>query len=120
MMDHRDYFGNKIKQGDLICWPNRQGSSMWMNHGYVVGLGFKESTFNNRLPLPVLQVKRVQVTALDNRPTGRYRNVEIECLERVVALGRVLEFFPKQQKEERDTIRLSWLDRVIQWLRSKV
>lgn len=112
-MDHRDYFGNKIKRGDLICWPNRQGSSMWMNHGYVVGLGFKESTLKNRLPLPVLQVKRVQVTALDNRPTGRYRNVEIECLERVVALGR------EKPNEERDTTKLSWLDRIIRWLRSK-
>lgn len=30
-----DYLGQVINTGDLIVWPNRQGSSMWMNRGYV-------------------------------------------------------------------------------------
>jgi hypothetical protein len=36
MSKFKDYFGRKIKKGDLIVYPGRQGSCMWMNDGIVL------------------------------------------------------------------------------------
>lgn len=97
-IDHNDYFGNLIKRGDLVVWPNRQGSSMWMNHGYVTALGFDVGTGMPVRHDPILQVKRVQTTALINEPTGKFRNVTLTDLSRVIALGRVKHFVPRKDK----------------------
>ena len=34
-MTVNDFFGNKIQQGDLLVYPGRQSSSIWMNVGVV-------------------------------------------------------------------------------------
>lgn len=116
-MEYLDYFGNQIKVGDLLVWPNRWGGSMWMNHGYVLALGKRESWFKGSPDTPILQVKRVQ-TNHRNRPTGKYRNVEIEVLERTIALGRCADFVPRKQKaiQKKKPVHLdkrSWFRRLL-------
>jgi hypothetical protein len=108
----KDYFKNTIRLGDLVLYPNRAGSSLWMNHGTVVARGTdKESR-------PVIVVKKVQTT-WDGRFAG-HKEVTIYCLDRVIALGRGHgDFGYKPQKAKTEPVlKETWIDRVMSWLRS--
>jgi len=112
-MDVYDFLGNLIKEGDQIVWPNRRGSSMWMNRGWVRHIGYEtaKNLHGVEYTLPVLQVDRDQG---DGLPT---KKVEIYRTERVVALGRhPYQFTPRKAQDE---FRETWLDRVMAWIRSK-
>jgi hypothetical protein len=108
-----DYLGNDFKVGDLVIWPNRKGSSMWMNKGHVTAIGMKKAPGHEAyVMVPVLQIERV-TSNWDGSQIGK-RNVEVVCLDRVVALGRTSNFKPKREKPGMCT---TWLDRVMAWLR---
>jgi hypothetical protein len=111
-----DYFGNDIKVGDLVVYPNRSGSSMWMNHGTVKAIGMRPDDYSPSMQ-PVLQIEKVP-SNYDITESGT-RRVEVVCLDRVVALGRGWEnSFSPQRAPEKEMD--STLDRVIAWLRSKI
>ena len=115
-MDVYDFLGNVIKEGDMIVWPNRQGSSLWMNSGHVVQIGHEQLEGLRGVELvPVLQVDRMA------NPGMKTKRVEIYRTERVVALGRWDRFQPmKEPCEFRDMpkpFKETWLDRVMNWIR---
>lgn len=108
----KDYFNNEIKVGDLVLYPNRQGSSLWMNHGTVLALGHTDDK-------PSIMVKKV-TTNYRGEFMG-HREVTIQCLNRVIALGRGhgdFGFVPRKASSPDQDLSETWLDRVMKWIRS--
>ena len=108
----KDYFKNTIRLGDLVLYPNRAGSSLWMNHGTVLARGTTEGK-------PSLIIKKVQTNYL-----GRFlghREVTVYCLDRVIALGRGhgdFGFQPRKAKIHSHPMP-SLIDRIMAWFRGR-
>ena len=128
MIEAIDYFGNQILVGDLVVYPNRQGSSMWMNRGTVTAVGTKVRATSTVDIYPVIQIRKVQ-TYYDGRFAG-LRNVEVECLNRVIVLGRGYgvrgNWEPRKVRTttlgpienlDINPLHTTWLDRLMAWLR---
>ena len=58
MIEAKDQFGNEIKAGDIITYPGRQGSSLWMNVARVKEVTKAERYWSNDLH-PCLKIERV-------------------------------------------------------------
>ncbi len=103
-----DYFKNEIKIGDLVLYPNRQGSSMWMNHGTVLARG---SSYGK----PTIIVKKVQ-TNYKGQFMG-HREVTVYVLDRVIALGRGYGDFGFRPTKAPTSLESTWLDRLMNFFR---
>jgi len=65
----RDYFEQEIKVGDLLVYPGRQGSSLWMSHLTVTAVVIQEDEWSSRGPYAVVKGikesgKKVSITEL--------------------------------------------------------
>ena len=51
----KDIFDKDIRKGDLVTYPVRYSSSMWMSYGYVVECRMKKSWNDTKIPTLVLE-----------------------------------------------------------------
>lgn len=82
-----DYLEQEIHIGDFIVWPGRQGSSLWMNNGTVLGIAHGKD-WNDR-EFAKLQVE-VNTSNWDGSKKGK-RKTTISCVDRVVVIHSVME-----------------------------
>jgi hypothetical protein len=87
MTHPRDYFKNEILQGDIIAYPGRGSSSLWMNHGLVVEVYQKKKHSWQKEPCEL--VTRLRVKKLGSETS---RTSTIECFDRIINLSRIAEF----------------------------
>ena len=59
MIEAKDQYGRLIKIGDVITYPGRSGSSLWMNTAVVYDITEGTRYWNNKM-FPKLKVKRTQ------------------------------------------------------------
>lgn len=56
----KDQFGTIIQPGDIIIYPTRQSSSLWMNVALVTEISEKQhNVYYEGKPYPILKVVRV-------------------------------------------------------------
>lgn len=82
-----DYFGNVIAKGDIIAYPGRGGSSLWMNHGMVVEIVHKKR--HSWQSEPCLMVTKIRVAKI-GMETSRVST--LECFDRIINLSHVAKF----------------------------
>lgn len=82
-----DYFGNVIAKGDIIAYPGRGGSSLWMNHGKVIEIVCKKKYHWESEPCEMVVKLRIRQLSVETSRTGL-----IECLDRVINLSHVAKF----------------------------
>lgn len=69
-----DFLGKEIRVGDLVVWPGRKGSSLWMNSGKVIALETVEDNWTGE--------ESIKLTALNKND----RPVILTELNRVVVV----------------------------------
>jgi len=84
-MNAKDYFDNEIREGDIIAYPGRGGSSLWMNHGRVIEIIHKKRWECGSDKM----VTKLRVEKLGMKTS---RVSTIECFYRIINLSRVAEF----------------------------
>lgn len=87
-MTHADGIDQVFEVGDVVAYPGRQGSSMWLNVGLVVELTSQEVGWNSRLE-PTLKVRKFHP---DRKELGR-----VSTLSR---LDRFVKILPMQYSDE--------------------
>lgn len=100
---HRtDLTGANIKSGNIIAYPQRQGSSLWMNLAMVVNFGTKRTG----LPLPFIRVLKIPTQRWNDKPGDQFkrkpRTSVIYNIENVVVVRQSasqLDLDPEIQKE---------------------
>lgn len=78
-----DYFNNDIHVGDIVAYPGRSGSSLWMNHGKVI-----EVVCKKRHEWSDETVTKLRVEKLGTKTT---RRVMLECFSSMINLSAPLQ-----------------------------
>lgn len=89
---YKDCIGNEVRVGDVITYPGRSGSSLWMNFGKVTKITkVKEDSFYNReytlvqVLRPILRYRSFYCDDDDNTVEG-WKKVTLYCINRHVKL----------------------------------
>lgn len=77
-----DFLGREIHVGDIIVYPGRKGSTLWMNKGRVLILRFGDGS--NFQPTDELQVQPLQPEG--NHLYGMGRPVTLKVIQNVVVI----------------------------------
>ena len=81
-----DFLGQTIVSGDTVVYPNRQGSSLWMNKARVVGFKkIKDADPES----PVERLRSPSFSLKVKRVTDGITKT-LTCLDRVVVITGVL------------------------------
>ena len=90
-----DFRGEEIRVGDLVAYPLRQSSSMWMNVGVVCkitekeprGTGSPDSVYTEYFKRIAFELDVTIVDSSDSiYGTAKGKNVHLTAVERVVVL----------------------------------
>lgn len=57
---YTDWLGNKIQVGDLIVYPGRQSSSLWMNHARVLEISERHTYYGVHPIMKVMHTDKSQ------------------------------------------------------------
>jgi hypothetical protein len=92
-----DCLARPVKVGDLITYPGRRGSSMWINHGRVVEIVECKNWYDSRLNAKVKIERSKVLSEWDIKWTSRYKNCTagdvvatyswIYCTDRTTKVG---------------------------------
>lgn len=77
-----DFLGRVIAPGDLIVYPNRRGSSLWMNKAEVLRVEWEDTESSPARPVIVAKLEQ---TNSKGKVTG-HRQVSIRELARVTVV----------------------------------
>jgi hypothetical protein len=89
LKSYKDCIGNDVKVGDVITYPGRSGSSLWMNFGKVTKITkVKEDSFYNReyVSVQVLRPILMWHGLEPNNTLEGWKKVSLQCINRHVKL----------------------------------
>jgi len=86
---YKDCCGNDVKVGDVITYPGRTGSSLWMNFGKVTKITQKtEDSYYGKRTFTLVQVLRPLLMwhDLEDNELEGWKKVTLYCINRHVKL----------------------------------
>lgn len=98
----KDALGNEIEIGDIITYPGRQSSSMWLNYAVVIGIEWTTGPWRTSEEIPVLKAVRVEEemrwATINSKyakvskapPVFKTRQVRVEAIHRVIRIPNTM------------------------------
>jgi hypothetical protein len=90
-MNPQDYFKNDINVGDIVAYPGRGGSSMWMNHARVLEVVTKPRYSWQTPPCDMVTKLKVEPLDMDMKTCAGTRTSTLECFDRMINLSVPLQ-----------------------------
>lgn len=83
----KDFLGREIQLGDMVVYPGRQSSSLWMNAGTVEGFKYTEVVDAESF-ISGIKVRVRAASGWRKGTAGREKLVTLTATDNVVVVGR--------------------------------